>query len=282
MMANYTMTIEEMMNNKLTKNIFPDNYDFYVDDKQAIKSFEDKFIKHYYYREIGFETPFMFTHKLETHLLINMPYWKQLYETELEAKNINFLLNKDLRETFIREVETENNMTANSTTNQNNQSTSSTESSQNSTGTSTATQNDTSTSTQSGTTNQQSTTKESLIRDGVAQSSLADGYLTGTSGTTSEQTISSQSSNTDESTISNQQSSQIEASGNNTSNDEMNATNNSSHQDNGTPLEKTELISQGNIGVTSSAQLLKEWREVLINMDKIIIDSCNDLFLKIY
>ena len=62
----------------------------------------------------------------------------------------------------------------------------------------------------------------------------------------------------------------------------MKATNNSSQQDNGTTLEKTELISQGNIGVTSSAQLLKEWREVLINMDKIIIDSCNDLFLKIY
>ena len=138
MMANYTMTIEEMMNNKLTKNIFPEHYEFYVDDKQARKSFEEKFINHYYYREIGFETPFIFTHKLETHLIINMPYWKQLYETELEAKNINFLLNKDLRETFIREVETENNIMANSTTNQNNQSTSSTESSQNSTGTSTA------------------------------------------------------------------------------------------------------------------------------------------------
>ena len=47
-------------------------------------------------------------------------------------------------------------------------------------------------------------------------------------------------------------------------------------------VEKTELISQGNIGITSSAQLLKEWREVLINMDKIIIESCNDLFMKIY
>ena len=55
--------------------------------------------------------------------------------------------------------------------------------------------------------------------------------------------------------------------------DEMKATNNSSQQDNGTTLEKTELISKGNIGITSSAQLLKEWREVLINMDKIIIDN---------
>ena len=128
--------------------------------------------------------------------------------------------------------------------------------------------------------NQQSTTKESLIRDGVAQASLTDGYLTGTNSntTTNTQNVSGTSGTTTEQTST----SQAEANGNNTSNDEMKATNNSSQQDNGTTLEKTDLISQGNIGVTSSAQLLKEWREVLINMDKIIIDSCNDLFLKIY
>ena len=107
-MANYTMTIGEMMNNGFTQNIFPTNYDFYLDDAQARKAFEDKFIKHYYYREIGFESPFMFIQKLESHLLLNMPYWKQLYQTELDSRNINFLLNKDLRETFIREVDTEN------------------------------------------------------------------------------------------------------------------------------------------------------------------------------
>lgn len=278
MMANYTMTIMEMMNNKLTKNIFPEHYEFYVDDQQAKKSFEDKFISHYYYREIGFESPFMFTHKLETHLLINMPYWKQLYATELEARNINFLLNKDLRETFIREVETENNMMTNSTSNQNNQSVSSMTTTQSTSGTDNGTSSTTSSTEQ--TDNQQSTTKESLIRDGVAQASLTDGYLTGVNSTnaTNTQNVSGTSGTTSEQTST----SQAEATGNNTSTDEMKASNNSSQQDNGTTLEKTELISQGNIGITSSAQLLKEWREVLINMDKIIIDSCNDLFLKIY
>ena len=67
-----------MMNNGLIQNIFPSTYDFYLDDAQARKAFEDKFIKHYYYREIGFESPFMFIQKLESHLLLNMPYWKQL------------------------------------------------------------------------------------------------------------------------------------------------------------------------------------------------------------
>lgn len=238
MMANYTMTIEEMMNNKLTKNIFPEHYEFYVDDKQAKKSFEDKFIKHYYYREIGFETPFMFTHKLETHLLVNMPYWKQLYETELEARNINFLLNKDLHETFTREIDTENETSGTNSTQQ----TSNNVSSLNQEGTST------------------NTHKESSIRDGVSASSLTEGYLTGTS-----------SDNGSNSTA-----------GSSNSSDKMTSEGTLSQSENGKTVEKTDLLSQGNIGITSSAQLLKEWRDVLINMDKIIIESCNDLFMKIY
>ena len=237
-MATYTMTIGEMMNHPLTNHIFPSDYDFYLDDEQARKVFEDKFIKHYYYREIGFETPFMFIQKLESHLLINMPYWKQLYETELESRNINFMLNKDLRETFIREVNTENETSGTNT------------SQQNSNTVNNVTQNATSTNAH----------KESTIRDGVSVSSLSEGYLTGVS--------------SDNGTSS--------STGKSNSSDDIKTKGTLSQSGNEQSLEKTELISQGNIGITSSAQLLKEWREVLINMDKIIIESCNDLFMKIY
>ena len=44
----------------------------------------------------------------------------------------------------------------------------------------------------------------------------------------------------------------------------------------------TELISKGNIGVTSSAELLKQWRQVLINIDEMIIEECRDLFMLLY
>ena len=232
------MTIGEMMNDSLTQNIFPSVYEFYLDDEQVRKAFEEKFINHYYYREIGFETPFMFIHKLESHLKLNMPYWKQLYQTELESRNINFMLNKDLKETFIRELESEN-QTSGTTTNQ-----------QNSTSSNSVTQNATSSNIH----------KESSINDGIAQVSLENGYLTGASSDTGNTT------NTGSSSVS----------------DDIEATGTTSQTGNEKALEKTELISQGNIGITSSAQLLKEWREVLINMDKIIIDSCSDLFLKIY
>ena len=232
------MTIAELMNNGLTQNIFPTNYDFYLDDLQARKAFEDKFIKHYYYREIGFETPFIFIQKLETHLLINMPYWKQLYETELDSRNINFLLNKDLKETFIREIDSENQTSGSNTTQQNSNSTN------------TISQNSTSSNNH----------KESTIRDGVSVSSLSEGYLTGVT--------------SDDSTTS--------STGNSNSSDDIETKGTLTQSGNEKSVEKTELLSQGNIGITSSAQLLKEWRDVLINMDEIIIESSNDLFMKIY
>ena len=237
-MATYTMTIGEMTNSSLIEHIFPSHYEFYIDDEQARKSFEDKFIKYYYYREIGFETPFMFIQKLESHLLINMSYWKQLYETEPEARNISFMLNKDLHETFIREIDVENQTSGTNTTQQNSNSSNS------------VSQNGTSTNTH----------KESTIRDGVSVSSLTEGYLTGVS--------------SDNGTSS--------STGKSNSSDDIKTKGTLSQIGNEKSIEKTELISQGNIGITSSAQLLKEWREVLINMDKIIIESCNDLFMKIY
>ena len=175
-MANYTMTIGEMMNDSLTQNIFPSVYEFYLDDEQVRKAFEEKFIKHYYYREIGFESPFMFIHKLESHLKLNMPYWKQLYQTELESRNINFLLNKDLKETFIREIDTENQTSGTNTTQQNSTSSSS--------------------ASQSGTSS--NTHKESSINDGVAQVSLNDGYLTGASADTGDTTNTGTASSSDD------------------------------------------------------------------------------------
>ena len=285
-MASYTMTIAEMMNNGLTQNIFPSNYEFYLDDPQARKAFEDKFIKHYYYREIGFESPFMFIQKLESHLLLNMPYWKQLYQTELESRNISFLLNKDLTETFIREIESENKTTGTSSTQQNATSSNKLSQTGTSTNTSSITQEGTSSTenslSQNGTSS--NTHKESSISDGVATPSLSEGYLTGTSsddGTTSN-TESSTSSG--ENTLKNTSTSsdEMESTGTSSGTNDVETTGTTNQSDNGTSTERTELISKGNIGITSSAQLLKEWRDVLINMDKIIIESCNDLFMKIY
>ena len=287
-MANYTMTIAEMLNNPLTREIFPTDYLFYDDEPSVKEEFERKFIEHFYYREIGFETPFIFKQRLNALLLLKMPYWIKLYQTELESKSINFLLNKDLKETFIREIESQNTMTGNSTLEQTNKGTSSNETTQTTSGTmSSSSESD---ATHSGTTT--STGKESLLRDGVAAASLSDGYLTGTTssdGTSSQTDTSSDSSSatsrqegttTDSSSATSKD--DLSSSGTATSSGNMTSTGSSSQNDTGKTLEKTELLSQGNIGITSSADLIKGWREILINMDEIIISECEKLFMRLY
>lgn len=224
-MANYTMTLAEMRNNPLTP-IFPTSYPFYIDDEQIRKSFENKFISHYLTREIGFETPFQFKQMLYSKLVVNMDYWKKLYETELKSKDINFLLNKDLVEEFTREL----------TGTQNTNDTSTTQSNQSENGISS------------------SLTKNSSVNDGVASAKLQDGYLTNIS--------SDDTSSTGSSSVSGS----------------AKVTGNRDNQE----RETTRLVSQGNIGVTSSAELLQKWRECIINIDKLIIEDCKDLFMQIY
>ena len=257
-MANYTMTIREMMSDDLTKNIFSKDYKFYIDDEQARKDFEEKFINHYYYREIGFETPFIFIHKLNERLNLKADYWTKLYETELQSKEINFLLNKDLLETITHTVSESG---TNTQTGTNEQTGTSEQSGEN---TSSATIE--TTSTENGVTSG----KESSISDGVAQASLGDGYLTSVN---AMDTDNQSSSNSTQSASDNQSISQSQT---------ISQTQNINGTNTKSVTETNELVSRGNIGITSSAQLLKEWREVLINMDEIIIKDLEDLFLKIY
>ena len=218
--------------------MFNFEYPFYIDDEEAKTKFEEKFMLYYWNCEIGFETFARFQKALQARLTIKMPYYQQLYETELACQDINFLLNKDLRETFTREINTENETSGTNNTKQ----TSNNESSLNQEGTTT------------------NTHKESSISDGVSTSSLVDGYLTGVS-----------SDNGSNST-----------SGTTNSTDNLTSEGTLSQSENGKTVEKTDLLSQGNIGITSSAELLQKWREVLINIDEIIIEDCRDLFMKIY
>ena len=212
-MAKYTIDLYTLLKDDNFK-IFNFDYDFYTDDINIKQTFESKFIDRYMFNEIGFETVARFKHFLKERLNSIAPYYKQLYQTELESKNIKFLLNKDLTETFERIVENDGNNSTDMLSNNN------------------GTQK----------------SKESYLENGNADLGLNEGNLTGVS----------------------------ETSQNNTSNGST-STNYENNQN-----EKTKLVSQGNIGVTSSAELLKQWREVLINIDNMIIEECRDLFMTIY
>lgn len=259
-MANYTLTIEEILKNPLYKDkgIFPSYYPFYEDTVEARRRFEEKFILRYQFHEIGFETVYRFQKHLEAVLVIKMPYYRQLYETELKTKNIDFMLNKDLKESFIRSIDETNKGQQQEQSNQSG----------------TASQHDTNTlndnSSASSNSNSSSNHKESLIRDGVSSVNLEQGYLTGVSSdlTDGETTQTSTSNSTGEA--------------NTTTESSLNSQNKTLTDDTRQLAEKTELISQGNIGVTSSAELLEKWRNVLINIDEMLLDELQDLFMKVY
>lgn len=210
-MARYTIELRKIHE---TYKVFNFDYDFYTDDELIKKKFEQKFINEYYFNEIGFETVARFQQRLKTRLNKIARYYQQLYKTELEAEGINFLLNKDLKETFEREVLGENNSLSEVVVN----------------GTSI------------------NNFKESSVEQGNASLFLDDGGLT---------TVNKNDNNSKSD-----------------SSNKENATNNQK--------ESTTLISQGNIGITSSAELLDKWRNVLINIDELIINDCADLFMQIF
>ena len=216
-MAKYTIELRALNNPPFFK-LFDFEYDFYEESKK--EQFEQKFIDYFYMREIEHATAEEFKHELRTKLNLIAPYYKQLYETELKSKNIEFLLNKDLKETFIREVESDTESLSNFNNESNGKAKVETLS----------TTND---------------TPQNRVDD-------LDKYISSAS---KDKNTSDTSSSDNGSSIS---------------------------QNSNTAKEETTLISQGNIGTTSSAQLLRDWRDVLINIDMMILEECEELFFKLF
>ena len=217
-MARYTIELRDIEN--CICYLFPKGFPFYTDNEELRTNFIQKFYDEYMFREIGFETVERFKRSLLGKLNKIMPYYTQLYHTELESKNTNFMFNKDLIETFEREVSGSSEVNSNSTTN--------------ATGTSTANSND--------------------IMYDTPNSRIDDITKYPTQGSQGENNATSSSN------------------GNSTTN----------QTGENTQSEKTSLISKGNIGITSSAQLLKEWREVIINIDEMILNELEDLFMLLF
>ena len=244
-MANYTMTLYEMMNNDLTP-IFPEHYPFYTDDVIIKKEFEETFILHYLTNEIGFETPYLFNQKLLGKLKLIMPYYEQLYQTEWQRVNKDMMNQKDLTDTTIHTLtSTSDNVSSLMDT---------------TSGNATMSQND-SGEQQS---NQTSDNKQSILSDGVSSVSLNDGYLTGVE--QGQQVLSSNQSNSS------------------TGRQDTSSSSESSSTNNTKVIleEKTTFTSHGDVGIQTPAYSILEWRKVIININKQIIEECRDLFMAIY
>ena len=207
-MSKYTLELRYLYKDKKFK-LFDFPYNLYDNDLKPW--FEEKFFQHFMFYEIGFDSVAMFKQRLMAKLNDIFPYYKQLYDTEIAAKSVDFLLNKDLKESYVREL------TSNSNSSQ--------ESNATSNGLSTAGQ---------------------LTPSLISNSQKIDKFMD----TAQKDESSSNATSTGEST--------------------------------GNSKEEYTLTSQGNIGITSSAELLDKWRQVLLNIDLMIFEECNDLFMQIF
>ena len=103
-MSKFTIELRFLENPPMTK-LFDFDYNYYMKDlvpeevyNQKKKEFEIKFLEFYYFDEIGYKTPDRFKQRLKNYLDMGFKKWQERYNTELEVqkKNINYLLNKDL------------------------------------------------------------------------------------------------------------------------------------------------------------------------------------------
>ena len=207
-MSKYTLELRYLYEDE-NFNLFDFPYNLYNNDLKPW--FEEKFYQHFMFYEIGFDTIGMFKQRLMSKLNDIYPYYRDLYETEIRSKGIDFMLNKDLKESYVREL------TSNSNSNQ-----------------------------ESNVTSNSLSTAGQLTPSLIANSQKIDKFMD----TAQKDSGSSNSKSTGES--------------------------------NGNSREEYTLTSQGNIGITSSAELLTKWRETLLNIDLMIFEECNDLFMQIF
>lgn len=105
-MALYTMELRTLVNDAYC-DIFGFDYPFYTDDKKAKEDFEELFINHFYYHEIGCETFTRWQQMLKARLMMRMPYYAQLYQTEWHrVKNVELMMtSKNVVDTITHELE---------------------------------------------------------------------------------------------------------------------------------------------------------------------------------
>ena len=108
-MNKYTITLGEIVENNV--DIFDFDYPFYNEERR--KQFEQHFIEHFYFDEIGQETVARFKQRLKIKLNLIMPYWNKIFlADDLEQRILD---NYDVTETYSRSVENNTSVNSNST-----------------------------------------------------------------------------------------------------------------------------------------------------------------------
>lgn len=280
------------------------SFSYPIFDESYRNVLETKILKHYYTREIAFETPGLWKLKLDTKLNEIIPYYNQLYKSTL--LDFNPFYDVDLTRDHVTQNQGKQDVTGNANVNA--------DSTQDVTGkidkTTTESEKEHSTNdgTQHGSTSE--TTQETTKQDQNNTTNHMDAYSDTPQGALTDVESLTYLTNarkiTDSDTGATSGSSNGSSSGTteNTTTTAFDGTSNIDKQTNQTDTTKTvnnattitnnttnTVISntedylehvKGKQGVQSYSSLLKEFRETMLNIDLMLIEELSDLFFTLY
>lgn len=252
------------------------DFDFPIFDESYRNVLETKILRHYYTREIGLETVGLWKLKLETKLNEIMPYYNQLYKSELLEFNPFYDVDLTRDHRLTREETATQKGTVNTTEDSN------TDESTTQDTTSDSTINNTtgSTSEENATGTKTHYDKYSDTPQGSLQNVQNDTYLTNARmiNDNDTQTGKTTVNGTDESKGNTTSNTNAETSSETRRDVDVNSTNN---RDLNSLDDYLEHVKGKNGGASYSA-LLKEFRETFLNIDMMIIDELAELFFNLW
>lgn len=301
--------VNDVINTALPK-VF--NFDFPIFDEAYRPILEKKILKHYYTREIGLETVGLWKLFLDTKLNEIMPYYNQLYKSELISFNPMYDVDltrdhqlkrlEDIKETGTQESDTNRNGTLDTTANK------------------TGTTHDTSLTTDHGTANQDITNQKTVhgtngdttdvtttvshvdkfsdTPQGALDGLKNDTYMsearivddTNTSKTIVSGNDDINENNTGNTTTETDATSDTTSDGRTTQSETVNTTNTDTENRVATQNTNKNLNSiddyiehvTGKTSGVSYSKLLNEFRETFLNIDMLIINDLSDLFMNLW
>lgn len=257
--------IEQVIKNSLAK-VF--DFDFPIFDEKYRSVLETKILRHYYTREIAHETVGLWKLKLCTKLNEIMPYYNQLYKSELISFNpmydVDLTRERKVDSSGTRDTSTRSNTDTDTSGSGNRTSDVSLKND--------TTNTDNSTTTGSGSKKQMySDTPQGAITDLEAGKYLTNATIDNTSNT--DTTIGNGTGTQTGSTNTKE-----ETGNNTTSSTDASSTSNTDI----TNLENYIETVKGKQGAQSYTSLLKEFRETFLNIDMMIIDDLSELFFGLW
>lgn len=301
--------VNDVINTALPK-VF--NFDFPIFDETYRPILEKKILKHYYTREIGLETVGLWKLFLDTKLNEIMPYYNQLYKSELISFNPMYDVDltrdhqlkrlEDIKETGTQESDTNRNGTLDTIANK------------------TGTTHDTSLTTDHGTANQDISNQKTVhgtngdttdvtttvshvdkfsdTPQGALDGLKNDTYMsearivddTNTSKTIVSGNDDINENNTGNTTTETDATSDTTSNGRTTQNETVNTTNTDKENRVATQNTNKNLNSiddyiehvTGKTSGVSYSKLLNEFRETFLNIDMLIINDLSDLFMNLW